>query len=858
MKPARFRKFVTSTLPTTAFISVSIAVITPAGATDAFWNGTSNGIWADDTNWSATPVPGSGEMATFDTAGNGNTTLDLGIGVAIKSIQFSTESAAAYSIGSGAVGSETLTLEGSGFITMDSAVENDQLINAAVTLGADAVAAGFTFTNDSLTNVLTFAGDIAGGSGGTAGTKTLYVRGLGNSVISGNLSTGGAAGLTFVKSGTGSVEVSGANTYAGGTRVNQGTAIMSGSLAGGAFLSINNVGAQNAVVKIVSGADLKFGDIQVGETADTRGAIYQSGGDLASTRASGTVSFRVGGGGTGSYGYYNLSGGSLTSNELGVGGAGASNTGVLDMSGGTMTVGSAGYITLARGSGTSSGLLNVTGGTVSAKLIVNSWGNAVGSLSVVNVGGGSSDASVTTTGGASVGVELTVSATAGITSALNLLNNGTLNTGVFRGGLNASTGLMNFDGGIIKATTTNAGANFLNTTNIDAVTVFTGGGTIDNNGTVITVGNALLGASGSGIASIAVADGGSGYIGAPMVKVTDGTGNAATAYAKLTDDGTGKGTFKIDSIVISSRGSYSVDPATVTLTGGGAATAATLGAIATSANVSGGMNFTGAGRTNLSGVNTYTGNTTVDGATTLVVAGSGAVTVKPTTDGVSSKVTGGGVVSFDGALRIDLTEAAVADGNSWTLVDVASPTYTDVSFAVSSATLGNFTEQGDDVTHVLSSGNNTWTFSETTGKLTLAVTSGGGYGSWITGFGLAVADQDPTDDPDNDGVENIVEYALGRNPSVPEGSASNAVKNGANLELTFERSDLAETNGDVSIIVEYGDDLIAWTAVAVPATSGTVSGVAFTITDGTPDDKVLATIPDGGSDRYFARVKVVK
>jgi len=39
-----------------------------------------SGTWtsAADANWSATPVPGIGDTATFNGAGNANTTVDLG------------------------------------------------------------------------------------------------------------------------------------------------------------------------------------------------------------------------------------------------------------------------------------------------------------------------------------------------------------------------------------------------------------------------------------------------------------------------------------------------------------------------------------------------------------------------------------------------------------------------------------------------------------------------------------------------------------------------------------------------------------------------------------------------------------
>ena len=46
-----------------------------ATADDAVWNGTTDAAWATPTNWSSdpNPVPGTGNTATFNNAGNGIT-----------------------------------------------------------------------------------------------------------------------------------------------------------------------------------------------------------------------------------------------------------------------------------------------------------------------------------------------------------------------------------------------------------------------------------------------------------------------------------------------------------------------------------------------------------------------------------------------------------------------------------------------------------------------------------------------------------------------------------------------------------------------------------------------------------------
>ena len=92
--------------------------------------------WGTNANWLTDPaaVPGTGDTATFNSAGNGFTTIDLGTGVTIGNILFDTSSAAAYTIGLGAVGSRSLTLDNAGAITLNSDVANNQLFNANLSL----------------------------------------------------------------------------------------------------------------------------------------------------------------------------------------------------------------------------------------------------------------------------------------------------------------------------------------------------------------------------------------------------------------------------------------------------------------------------------------------------------------------------------------------------------------------------------------------------------------------------------------------------------------------------------------------------------------------------------------------------
>jgi autotransporter-associated beta strand protein len=176
-------------------------------AASGSWTGVTDNTWAG-ANWSATPVPSTGNTATFNGTGSDNTIIDLGGGVTISNILFNTGSTAAYTIGSGAVGSQALTFNNSGTITVNSTVVSNQLFNAALVLGTDGTAQTYTVANNS-TNPLTLAGNLYGGAGGTKGTKTLVVGGSGNTVISGNITNGGSTTIAITKTGAGNLTFNG-------------------------------------------------------------------------------------------------------------------------------------------------------------------------------------------------------------------------------------------------------------------------------------------------------------------------------------------------------------------------------------------------------------------------------------------------------------------------------------------------------------------------------------------------------------------------------------------------------------------------------------------------------------------------
>jgi hypothetical protein len=279
-----------------------IDALVSSTAGGANWTGAdgSTSTWAG-SNWSSSPIPGTPTIrtATFNSAGSGNTTVSLGGGVTINTVLFDTASAAAYTIGSGAVGSQTLTLENGGALTTSSTVINGQVINAAVVLGTDRSAQTYTISNNATTpaTALTLAGNIAGAaSGGTAGGKTLAIVGAGDTDITGGLSKGGATSIAVTKTGTGTLNFAAGSVMSldsltaadGTTTVNSalgtGTAVTVTDTGGGAptTLKFGSVSQTLASLTIGAGATVTFTSGTASFSAGTSGKAAGYGSDPVS------------------------------------------------------------------------------------------------------------------------------------------------------------------------------------------------------------------------------------------------------------------------------------------------------------------------------------------------------------------------------------------------------------------------------------------------------------------------------------------------------------------------------------------------------------------------------------------------
>ncbi len=127
-----------------------------------------------------------------------------------------------------------------------------------------------------------------------------------------------------------------------------------------------------------------------------------------------------------------------------------------------------------------------------------------------------------------------------------------------------------------------------------------------------------------------------------------------------------------------------------------------------------------------------------------------------------------------------------------------------------------------------------------------------GYTTWAGNsmHGLTTGlNSGPMDDPDRDGVCNLMEFTLGGAPmTASQGILPVLIKEGSSWYLEYSRSDLSQAA--TTQIVEYSNDLKQWDQIIIPAsTSGGVS-----ITAG----RVKVNIPTVSGKPKFVRLKVTQ
>jgi autotransporter-associated beta strand protein len=293
-----------------------------------------------------------------------------------------------------------------------------------------------------------------------------------------------------------------------------------------------------------------------------------------------------------------------------------------------------------------------------------------------------------------------------------------------------------------------------------------------------------------------------------------------------------------------------------------------------------GLSKTGPGTMVLSAANSYTGPTSVSGGTLRVngsTAPQSALTVSSNSILGGSGTVGGSItVNAGGTLAPGNSVGTLTAGSSVTLngrlaieIDGSAADRLNVTgnLNITNATLaisGNLTAQE----YIIA------TFGSLTGPAFAAITGlPDGYdvdysnnqirllaatptfGSWIADNWPTLADKTPGGDPDNDGMENVLEYVLGGNPSQPDpGRAPTVTVSGGNLIFSFQRAEDSKT-ADVTLLVEAGSNMTTWPDVFTISPGPPSPGVSIVETPGSPD-AVTVIIPQGNAAAKFARLRV--
>ena len=230
------------------------------------WSGSGgNGNWSNTNNWVGGVAPGStsstssADVAVFNAAianGWGNSGTPVVIDSATQNIGGITFTGAAGNYTIGSTGGNSLLLSSAGNILLSSSLAST---NAVETINAPLVLEGasgsYSFVNNSADGAGAGAGtlDFGGGITGVgAGATVLNLMGANTNgnTISGVIGNGSATTVAVTKAGSGTWNLTGANTYTGATTVSAGTLVLN---FGGSGAPANNIVSSSSVLTMGGG-----------------------------------------------------------------------------------------------------------------------------------------------------------------------------------------------------------------------------------------------------------------------------------------------------------------------------------------------------------------------------------------------------------------------------------------------------------------------------------------------------------------------------------------------------------------------------------------------------------------------------
>ena len=858
------------------------------------WTG-GDGNWTETTNWAdSTVAEGIDQVATIDGVAAVNITMDanrsvgtlaffgadhtisggagnLALNVTSGSPTVSVETGRIATIGAAIFGIDGLTKTGAGTLTLTGANTHTgatTLIDGVLsveTIGNGGVSSGNLGSATSAAANLVFDGGTLQYTGATAATNRNFTINAGKTatfdITANNLSLTGTAPATngaLTKTGAGTLTINNAQIYTGSTTINEGglTLTASGLIAAASNIQVNSGTLAITSRTLVNNMVLNGGVVQgLQDNTGTGGTITYSGGNVIhSFTSSGTLDLPVavgsasqlivGGGGGGGAGVnsnvYAAGGGGgqvlnltaqalasgTTSVVVGAGGAGganaangiaggASSIGGNTAAGGLGAVGNNGtggtsgsgnlgsgkyngYFGGGGGGNSAAGASNGNGGAGTIGTITGSFygggggggsdpgsrlggvgggGNGNGSVGTANTGGGGGATGVGAAGGSGIViVEYAYAVGGGGVVALNgtvdLQSASTLDAYGTGGLLNVS-GLISSSvgsGGLTIASSVTSGG----VVRFGSANTYLGNTTVNSGATLrMNATNALPSGSGKGNLSLS----GTLDLNAQATTSLNGLSGAGTV-----DNATGAGSYAL---------AMGNNNQTSDFSGVIQDTTGTLG-----------LTKAGTGIQTLSGTNTYSGDTTVNAGTlkfTSPNTSNQASTVTIATTGATLELAYSGT---DTVKKLFIGATQMADGI------YKSSTNPGAGTAI----------------------------AQITGAGTLTVNSvvaPSNYASWANDPSKGNIPGEPsTGDFDNDGLTNLTEYALGKNPrtsSQPAGVLSGNV-------ITFTKGADAIANGDVSWVIETSTTLApgSWTPQVTQPAGDLAATISYTLTPASP------------------------
>jgi len=253
----------------------------------------------------------------------------------------------------------------------------------------------------------------------------------------------------------------------------------------------------------------------------------------------------------------------------------------------------------------------------------------------------------------------------------------------------------------------------------------------------------------------------------------------------------------------------------------------------------------GAGTMTLSGDNTYTGATAIDGGT-LIITGA--------TQATSAITFSGGVLGLDIANTVAAASATV-DFTGQSVDITGSPTLASYTLLSASSITG---------TPALVSPITGYELQVVSNELLLVeVAVSDPFEEWAGGTGVGLGFEE---DFNGDGVDNGLAFLLGA--ADPDADANGLLptvsESGGALTLIFDCLPIAD-RGDATLRVAHSTDLGTWTATVdqVPDADDAVAdnNVTFVVTAGDPLNSVTATIDSaaaGGGSKLFGRLQATE